>query len=236
MPSISVLIRLYNGVEYLPDSLQSVLDQTYTDWELLIGVNGHGAEGNEGNDTYRIAKKTIDTLCKPDQLAKIRLINYPDVKGGAEAMNALAGDAKGAWVAILDVDDIWHPQKLQQQTLVRSTHLVNMPDVIGTKCQYFGAMSGSPDIPTGFIDISQFKKMNPMINSSILMKKELLHCTDNFNLDDYDLWCRLILQDKVFYNLESVLTYHRISPNSHYNASKKQDPDALRRFYFSFST
>ena len=231
MPSISILIRLYNGVEYLPDSLQSVLDQTYTDWELMIGVNGHGAEGNEGGDTYRIARHVIDTICSSDQQAKIRLINYPDVKGGAETMNALAKDANADWVAILDVDDIWHPEKLQEQNLVRSMHLL-MPDVIGTRCQYFGAMSGSPHIPTGFIDVSQFKKANPMINSSILMKKELLHCTDNFNLDDYDLWCRLILENKVFYNVDSVLTYHRISPNSHYNASKKQDPDALRRFYF----
>ena len=229
MPSISILIRLYNGVEYLPDSLKSVLDQTFTDWELLIGVNGHGADGS---DTFRIARYTIDTICTSDQQAKIRLINYPDAKGGAETMNALAKDAKADWVAILDVDDIWHPEKLQEQNSVRDLHLL-MPDVIGTKCEYFGAMTGSPPIPTGFIDISQFKMFNPMINSSILMKKELLNCTDNFNLDDYDLWCRLILQNKVFYNLDSVLTYHRISPNSHYNASKKQDPDALRRFYFA---
>jgi glycosyltransferase involved in cell wall biosynthesis len=53
MPSISVLIRLYNGVEYLSDSLKSVLDQTFTDWELLIGVNGHGANGG---DKYRLDK------------------------------------------------------------------------------------------------------------------------------------------------------------------------------------
>lgn len=230
MPSISILIRLYNGVEYLPDSLQSVLDQTYTDWELLIGVNGHG---NDGGDTYKIARDTIDSICTPDQQAKIRLINYPDVRGGAETMNALAKDANADWVAILDVDDRWHPIKLQEQESVRNMHVL-MPDVIGTQCQYFGAMSGSPQIPTKFLDISQFKIGNPVINSSVLMKKELLHCTDQFyGMDDYDLWCRLILQGKVFYNLDSVLTFHRISPNSHYNASKKQDPDGLRRFYFS---
>jgi teichuronic acid biosynthesis glycosyltransferase TuaG len=230
MPSISVLIRLYNGVEYLGDSLQSVLNQTFTDWELLIGVNGHG---DDNNHTYKTARHTIDSICTPEQQTKIRLINYPEVKGGAEAMNALAKDAKAEWIAILDVDDMWDPEKLQLQNSVRDMDL-SMPDIIGTRCQYFGAMSGSPITPTGFIDISQFKAGNPMINSSILMKKELLHCTDKFyGMDDYDLWCRLILQGKVFYNLQQILTYHRISPNSHYNASKKQDPDALRRFYFS---
>lgn len=232
MPSVSILIRLYNGVEYLGDSLQSVLDQTFTDWELLIGVNGHGADGNDGGDTYKTARYTIDTMSTPEQQAKIRLINYPDVKGGAETMNALAKDANADWVAILDVDDMWDPEKLQLQVNLRDPQSV-MPDVIGTQCQYFGTMSGSPPIPVGFLDVSQFKIGNPMINSSILMKKELLHCTDNFNLDDYDLWCRLILQGKVFYNLQQILTYHRINPNSHYNYSKKQDPAGLQRFYFS---
>ena len=232
MPSISVLIRLYNGVEYLSESLQSVLDQTFTDWEVLIGVNGHGAEGNDGGDTYRIARYTIDTMCTSQEQSKIRLINYPDAKGGAETMNALAKDARADWVAILDVDDRWHHTKLQEQVLIRNMYLL-MPDVIGTQCEYFGTMSGSPHIPTKFLDITQFKIGNPVINSSVLMKKNLLHCTDQFyGMDDYDLWCRLILENKVFYNLEQVLTFHRISPNSHYNASKKQDPDGLRRYYF----
>jgi len=231
MPSVSILIRLYNGVEYLSESLKSVLDQTFNDWELLIGVNGHGADGNEGGETYNTANNTIDSICTPEEKAKIRLINYPNVKGGAEAMNALAKDARNDWVAILDVDDRWHPTKLQQQLDARDSQPL-MPDVIGTLCQYFGTLYGSPRIPVGFLELKHFKEFNPMINSSVLMKKELLHFTDNFNLDDYDLWCKLILQNKVFFNVDEVLTFHRISYNSHYNASNKQDPDGLRKHYF----
>lgn len=228
MPAVSILIRLFNGVEYLSQSMLTVLQQTFIDWELIIGVNGHGPDGGEA---YRVAKYVIDTMVSTEEKSKIRLINYRDVKGGAETMNALAKDSKADWVAILDVDDMWHPDKLQQQILIRDS-LILSPDVIGTKCSYFGAMSGEPQIPVGFAELEHFKVGNPMINSSVLMRRELLSCTDNFNLDDYDLWCRLILQNKKFYNIDAVLTYHRISPRSHYNSSGKQDPDALRKFYF----
>jgi len=227
MPSVSILIRLYNGVEYLSQSLDSVLQQSFTDWELLIGINGHGQDGGEA---YSLAKYAINSMASRDQKDKIQLINYPEVKGGAETMNALAKDAISDWVAILDVDDIWHPEKLQEQIRIRDSILG--PDIIGTHCRYFGAMSGGPPIPMGHIGLEHFKVANPMINSSVLMRRELLSCSDNFNLDDYDLWCRLILQNKKFYNIDAVLTYHRISPTSHFNSSGKQDPDALRKFYF----
>ena len=97
MPSVSILIRLFNGVEYLSQSMLTVLQQTFTDWELLIGINGHGSDGGEA---YRVAKYVIDTMASTEEKAKIRLINYPVVKGGAETMNALAKDAVSDWITI----------------------------------------------------------------------------------------------------------------------------------------
>lgn len=223
-PSVSVLIRLYNGIEYLDDALRSVISQTYHDFEVLVGVNGHGPDGG---DVYRKAIQISYSMQDP----RIHVINYPNVRGGAEVMNALAKDATAEWIAILDVDDKWHRDKLSIQTTMIS-YLTPTPDVIGTQCQYFDAASGMPNIPLGFIDLNHFKTENPMINSSVVMRRGLMDFTDRFNLDDYDLWCRLALQNKVFFNVKNILTFHRINPNSYYNASKKQDPDALRRHYF----
>jgi glycosyltransferase involved in cell wall biosynthesis len=225
-PSISILIRLYNGIEYLNDSLYSVLAQSYSDWEVLIGVNGHGPS-NENNIVYERARQ----ICESKKDSRIRLINYPDVRGGAEVMNALAEDAKAEWVAILDVDDRWHPQKLDAQIQLRDNY-IDKVDVIGTFCQYFGEMGGGPVIPGGIIDNTIFRSINPIINSSVFMRRSLLKCIDRYNLDDYDLWCRLSLEGKTFFNIPIVLTYHRIHSNSHYNSSKKQDPEALRTFHF----
>jgi glycosyltransferase involved in cell wall biosynthesis len=224
-PSVSVLIRLYNGIEFLHESLASVCQQSYDDWDLLIGVNGHGPDGN---DVHKKANEIVKQNKYRDQ---IRVINYPTVKGGAEVMNALVADAKAQWVAFLDVDDMWLETKLLKQIHIRDLypHL----DVIGTYCRYFGQMKGSPQIPVGEITLDDFKTCNPMINSSILMRKELTNFTDRFYLDDYDLWCRLALEGRRFYNLDDVLTLHRIHGASAYNASKKQDPEALRAHYFS---
>ena len=224
-PSVSVLIRLYNGIEFLHESLASVCQQSYDDWDLLIGVNGHGPDGN---DIYQKANEIVKQNKYSNQ---IRVINYPNVKGGAEVMNALVADAKAAWVAFLDVDDMWLETKLLKQIHIRDLypHL----DVIGTYCRYFGQMKGSPQIPVGEITVDDFKTCNPMINSSILMRKELTNFTDRFYLDDYDLWCRLVLEGRRFYNLDEVLTLHRIHGASAYNASKKQNPEALRAHYFN---
>jgi len=226
---ISVLIRLYNGIEFLEESLRSVLDQTYANWEVLIGINGHGPTGGE---VLVRALQIASSSAKGDP--RIRVINFPFVKGGAEAMNVLAKEAASDWVAILDVDDKWHPDKLMEQVL-SSRSLMLTPDVIGTQCEYIGDMKGRPRIPLGYIDVNYFKMDNPIVNSSVLIRKSLLHYTDLFNLDDYDLWCRLALNNKVFYNIDSVLTYHRVHKNSFYNSSRIQDPDALRRHHFSNS-
>ena len=221
---ISIIIRLYNGIEYLNESVDSVLAQTHPNWELLIGVNGHG----DGGEVFKHAKQIIESKKDP----RIRVINYPYIKGGAAAMNALSSDAKYEWVAFLDVDDKWHHRKLEAQ-IYAIENLNPTPDIIGTFCEYFGRMKGSPNIPSNYIHQEIFKQYNPMINSSILIRKNLVEFTEQFyGLDDYDLWCRLSLQDKIFFNIPNKLVYHRVHDGSHYNVSNKQDPDAVRMYYF----
>jgi glycosyltransferase involved in cell wall biosynthesis len=222
-PKVSVSIRLYNGVEYLEEAIDSVLSQTFTDWDLTIGVNGHGADGNA-------VHVRVQELLRAKGDQRLRVVNYPEVKGGAAALNALARDARADWIAILDADDKWVPQKLETQwDIIRRVPV----DIVGTWCVYFGEMSGGPQIPGGLIDNRIFRRDNPMINSSVLMKKGLAVFSDLFyGLDDYDLWCRLSKEDKVFYNVPMILTYHRIHRQSSFNASKRQDVVGLRKHHF----
>lgn len=226
LPSISVLIRLYNGIDFLSESLDSVLSQTYKDFEVIIGVNGHG----ETSDVYSRALDIVTSKADP----RITVKNYPSVKGGAEALNALVADAKAEWVAILDVDDTWHREKLEYQVFIRDK-VTPQYDVIGTFCKYFGSFNGFPNIPYGHVDPEIFKITNPMIHSSVLMRKSIVHYTDFCGLDDYDLWCRLVKEGKRFYTIVGVLTFHRIHDSSFYNSSKNQDPEALRKHHFSLS-
>ena len=226
MPSISVLIRLYNGIEFLEEALDSVLEQTYKDFEVIIGVNGHGPDEKE-NHVLSKAQEIVNAKVDSRLIVK----NYPNVKGGAEALNALVADAKAEWVAILDVDDRWHREKLEYQVFIRDT-VTPSYDVIGTFCKYFGSFDGCPSIPHGHIHPDVFKTSNPMIHSSVILRKSLAQYTDFCSLDDYDLWCRLIQQGKRFYTIIAILTYHRLHNASHFNSSEKQDPLKLRNHYF----
>jgi glycosyltransferase involved in cell wall biosynthesis len=220
---ISVIVPLYNGVEVLHEALQSIKDQTYKQWKCIVGVNGHGPTGGS---VYEQANKIVEDL----RDARFHVVNIPDTKGAPQAVNALVGMCKTEWIAHCDADDKWHPYKLEYQVHVAQSHNV---DVIGTWAQYFGDWDGAPEQPGGLLEVEIFKKLNPMIHSSIMIRKEYDHYTDEFfGIYDYDCWIRQVLNGAKFYNIPIRLTYHRLSNISVFNATGKQDPDTLRKHYF----
>ena len=92
-------------------------------------------------------------------------------------------------------------------------------DIIGTRCIYFGdkKLRGIvPYIPVGNISTFDFKKVNPIVNSSCIVKKDLAFW-DSDGLEDYDLWLRLRKQEKSFYNCSQILVKHRIHASSAFN-------------------
>jgi teichuronic acid biosynthesis glycosyltransferase TuaG len=199
---ISILMPVYNGIEFMETSVYSVLEQTYKEWELLIGVNGHPP----GSEVYQIAKTY-------EKDPRVRVLDLT-TKGKSDTLNELLTDCSYAWIALLDVDDAWLPKKLEKQLPLMAVY-----DVIGTHCQYFGERHGQPDIPTGDLRTHDFLKVNPIINSSCLLKKE--HCSWDSSVDgveDYDLWLRLWKKKCRFYNLPDACVLHRIHPSSAFNA------------------
>lgn len=203
---ISVLIPLYNGIEFLEESLNSVILQTHKKWEVIIGINGH----NEGSDIEKKAKQIVN-MYNMDNEHDIRVIYY-ETKGKPSTLNKMIGDIKYDFVALLDVDDVWYPLKLEKQIPFLSRY-----DVVGTQCQYFGNMSGSPSIPLGDITEFDFFSSNPMINSSIVIHKDNAYWNDEF-LDDYDMLFRLKNAGKTFYNLSDISCKHRVYKQSFFNS------------------
>jgi glycosyltransferase involved in cell wall biosynthesis len=121
---------------------------------------------------------------------------------------------KNDWISLLDVDDIWLPKKIELQLPYMADY-----DVIGTRCKYFGSRSGQPNIPVGNISNHNFLSVNPIINSSCLIKKELCKWDGKWDgVEDYDLWLKLWKQGKQFYNVESIQVMHRIHQESAFNA------------------
>jgi glycosyltransferase involved in cell wall biosynthesis len=200
---ISILIPIYNGIEFIEDSVSSVLRQTYVDWELIICVNGHP----QNSSVYTIAKEY-------EQLSsKIRVLDLYEINGKSNALNKMIKYCSYNFVALLDVDDIWHDKKLELQS-----QMLNKYDVIGSNCVWFGDRPGIvPQIPTGDISDFDFSKVNPIINSSCIVRKELCFWNEN-GIEDYDLWLKLRNQNRTFYNFKTILVKHRIHTASAFNS------------------
>jgi teichuronic acid biosynthesis glycosyltransferase TuaG len=204
---ISILMPLYNGLEFLNESIGSVLNQSFTEWELLIGANGLSIK--ECNDVLKnISKYNND---------QVHIIFY-SFKGKCRTLNELIKKSQYEYICLLDADDYWMPQKLMRQL-----RYIERYDVVGTNSEYFEDKTGSPRIFLGKLIPTMFSYQNPMISSSIMMKKEDAHWDENWEgLDDYNLWLNLLQKGKTFYNIPQILVQHRIYSNSYYNNSNEE--------------
>ena len=201
---ISILMPVYNGVEFMDESVESVLNQTYTRWELIIGVNGHP----ENSAVYQTARKY--------ESDKIKVLDLHQIKGKSNALNEMVKHCNYEHIALLDVDDIWHEKKLEKQL----PFIVDY-DVVGSRCIYFGdRREGTvPTIPLGDISHHDFLIANPVINSSAIIRKGLCYWDSKFDgVEDYDLWLKLRSQKRRFYNCSQILVKHRLHTDSAFNA------------------
>jgi len=202
---ISILIPIYNGIEFIDESVSSVLRQTYENWELIIGVNGHPQDSY----VYKIAQEY------ENKSNKIRVFDFYNIQGKSNTLNEMIKYCNYDYVALLDVDDIWHDEKLSVQSQMLQSY-----DVIGSNCIWFGERNGViPPIPLGDISNINFSLVNPIINSSSVIRKDLCYWNGNWNgIEDYDLWLRLRKQNKKFYNCTEILVNHRIHSTSAFNS------------------
>ena len=229
MVFISILTPVYNGVEYLEQCIRSVRSQTFIDWDLWIGINGHGPDG--GGVAY-----VAQELAKSDPRIHVVIQGLP-LKGKVESLNHLVSLTDAPWIAVLDCDDLWEPSKLETQ--VQAIHsTAKDAAVIGTFCQYFGERYAKITLESGYIDPVVLENHNPIINSSSIIKRSFCHweLNDiNFAMDDYHLWMKICLSGGKLYNIPSYLTWHQIHRTSAFN-SKGQTNDALRAWYIQERT
>jgi glycosyltransferase involved in cell wall biosynthesis len=217
-PFFSILIPLYNGIEFLEETLLSIRNQTFQDYEVLIGVNGHPAN----SDVFQKAKSF--------SFPKVTVYDFPSLQGKAATLNALQEKAQADWIALCDADDLWETQKLKIQK--ECIHHFQDVDVLGTHCEYFGDMIGSPTIPFGDISKEDFWKANPLLHSTVVLRKSLAQWNpENRILEDYELWLRLRYQKKAYIlNIPYSLMKHRIHKTSFFNNINAQAvPDLLKR-------
>lgn len=99
---VSVIMPSYNTAEYIAESIQSVLNQTYTNWELII-VDDCSTDNTD---------ETVEPYLRD---SRISYLKNDKNSGAAVSRNRALREAKGKWIAFLDSDDLWLPEKLEKQ-------------------------------------------------------------------------------------------------------------------------
>jgi glycosyltransferase involved in cell wall biosynthesis len=212
---VSIIIPTYNYAQYLEECIKSVLHQTYQAFEIIIVDDG------SEDDTRRLVQSIDDH--------RIRYI-FQGHRGCYFARNAGLDAAKGNFIAFLDADDIWLPEKLQKQIDVFQNNKnigvcwTHYDDLIETSLNIIPKakhkeMPSCNDINTQNILRMMLLKSGNMNTSTVMAK---LHCikqigtfdTKYQNAMDFDLWLRLIFNFKSYY-INEVCALRRIHASNH---------------------
>ena len=121
-PLVSVIMNCYNGDKFLKEAIDSVLSQTYSNWELIFWDN------QSVDDSASIVNSYGDI-----RLRYFYAENHTEL---GEARNLALKKARGEWVGFLDVDDIWFPEKLEKNLEEVNTSAPSA-DLIYSRCEFF---------------------------------------------------------------------------------------------------
>lgn len=102
---VSIIVPVYNAENYIEETISCVTAQTYEDWELLL-VEDRSTDGTP---------EAIRRCMEKESGNRIRVIRQPSNRGAAQARNRGLQEAKGRYIAYLDADDLWVPEKLERE-------------------------------------------------------------------------------------------------------------------------
>lgn len=202
MPKISVILPLYNGMKFINESIQSIQNQSYLDWELII-VNDHGS--NDGCADIVIQYSKTDS--------RIRLIQNEKRLGLADSLNVGISAATGEYIARVDVDDPSYPERFAKQV----EYLDNHPDVAlcGTlQRSVLPNRSYVEEVPSDAEELKAALLFDCEISHCSVMFRRELFLKNGWKYDgtklgeDYDLWTRIMFSAKLV-NMPEVLVDHR---------------------------
>jgi glycosyltransferase involved in cell wall biosynthesis len=221
-PLVSVVIPSYNHGRYLGRTLQSVLDQTYTNWEAIV-IDNHSTDNTD---------EVMAGFSSP-RITYLKIHNKGVI---AASRNAGIHAAKGDWIAFLDSDDWWTNDKLQAcfNCINDEIDLVYHDlEVVADQLRPFRRkiIKSWQVKKTALIDL--LVKGNAIVNSSVVVRKNLLDKIGGINesvemvaAEDYNTWLRIAQLTNQFVYLPRKLGYYLIHNQS---ISKKDMSVPARR-------
>ncbi|MBI4436486.1 MAG: glycosyltransferase [Candidatus Omnitrophica bacterium] len=203
MPKVSVILPTYNRAHLLSRAIQSVLDQTYQDWELIV-VDDGSTDG------------TADLVAKFGRAVRYF---FQTNRGVAAARNRGIGEARGTYVGFLDDDDSWLPEKLERQVAFLERRptlgfLYAIAQVVDDEGHFLGNKPDKVHPET----LEELLQMNFIPTLTVVARLECIKAVGGFDEslkgpDDYDLWMRLAARYD-FCGLRETLATYRLSNQS----------------------
>lgn len=202
---VSIIMPAYNAEATIKDSIESVLSQTFPYWELII-IDDASIDG-----TWDIASAYAI------QDSRIQVLQNKTNCGASETRRRGNKTARGQWLALLDSDDVWMPDKLEKQMNIAAE---GKAQLIFTGSGYMNHL-GHPrewvfHVPES-ITYRQLLKQNMISNSSVLIRKDWFE-QSILNLknvhEDFICWLRFLRAGGVARGIDEPLLIYRLSPNS----------------------
>ena len=219
---VSIIMPTYDSEKYVIFSLESVLNQTYENWELLV------TDDVSGDSTIAVLQE------RAEKDHRIKIFVLPENSGAAVARNNSILKARGQFVAFLDSDDLWFSEKLERQVSFMNRENVSLSYTAYEVVDEYGEKSTS--------ECKDLDERKSVSYDDMLKKKSIMGClTVMFRREDfksyemplirqgqdYALWLKLLKTGKSAYKLNEVLAQYRIVPSS---ISRNKFRKAVRQF------
>ncbi|SFH70364.1 glycosyltransferase family 2 protein [Modicisalibacter xianhensis] len=199
MAKVSIIMPLYKSGNYCFEAIESVLNQSYQDWELIL------VDDASGDSTLHIIKEKYNDK---------RILTYELEKnsGPAVARNHALSKAHGRYIAFLDSDDLWRPKKLEKQLKFMISNDIEFSYTAYEKINYKGEHMGFVGVPDS-------------VNYNVLLKTCVIGCLtaiyDSAKLgkvnmpeiskrQDFALWLKLLKKTKFAYGIPEPLAIYRV--------------------------
>jgi len=208
MPRVSVILPVRNGKPYLPQAVESILGQTFPDFELIV-IDDASADSTP---------EYLAGLADP----RVRVIRNKENLGISRTLNTALGLARGEYIARQDADDVSLPYRLDLQVEFLGMHpevdLVGSPAIIINEAE---EEIGAWGVPCADIDIKWWLLFcSPFIHTSVMFRRAAVERVGAYSvrpgcqyIEDYDLWLRLAATS-VLANLQEPLVRWRARADS----------------------
>ena len=199
---VSIIIPVYNCEKYIVQAIDTVKQQDYTNWELII-VN----DGSNDNSLSKIQKQIEDIK------GKVKLINFPQNQGVAKSRNTALEYASGKYIAYLDADDLWKKEKMRKQINFMKENNVFFSYTAYERIKEDETFLRTVKVPrkTGYKDLL---KSTIMLTSTIMVDirkipKERLKMPNLKISEDTQTWLNILKTGVVAYGLDENLAKYR---------------------------